>query len=97
MDINAAIDKLGLNANEYTLSQATPPHEIVEWRGSDPQPTNEELEQAWQECLVDQQAAADKETADAAARTAAIAHAKSLGFTDEMIAVMYPNLGAPNE
>jgi hypothetical protein len=27
-----------------------------------------------------------------AARDAAIAHAKSLGFTDEMIAVMYPNL-----
>ena len=30
----------------------------------------------------------------AAARTAAIAHAKSLGFTDEMIAVMYPGLVA---
>jgi hypothetical protein len=33
-----------------------------------------------------------KETATATA--AAIAHAKSLGFTDAMIAVMYPNLGA---
>ena len=42
------------------------------------------------------QAAADKETADAAARDAAIAHAKSLGFTDEMIAVMYPSLGVAN-
>ena len=31
---------------------------------------------------------------DAAARLAAIAHAKSLGFTDEMITVMYPNLGS---
>ena len=40
------------------------------------------------------QAAADKAAADAAARDAAIAHAKSLGFTDEMIAVMYPNLNA---
>lgn len=30
--------------------------------------------------------------ASAAAREAAIAHAKSLGFTDEMIAVMYPGL-----
>ena len=39
-----------------------------------------------------EQAAADKEAADAAARDAAIAHAKSLGFTDEMIAVMYPGL-----
>jgi hypothetical protein len=39
-----------------------------------------------------EQAAADKAAADAAARSAAIAHAKSLGFTDEMIAVMYPGL-----
>ena len=39
-----------------------------------------------------EKAAADKEAADAAARAAAIAHAKSLGFTDEMIAVMYPGL-----
>jgi hypothetical protein len=31
---------------------------------------------------------------EAAARLAAITHAKSLGFTDEMIAVMYPNLGS---
>jgi len=31
---------------------------------------------------------------EAAARLAAIAHAKSLGFTDEMISVMYPNLGS---
>jgi hypothetical protein len=35
-----------------------------------------------------------KEAADKAAREAAIEHAKSLGFTDAMIAVMYPNLGA---
>jgi hypothetical protein len=35
-----------------------------------------------------------KEAADKAAREAAIDHAKSLGFTDAMIAVMYPNLGA---
>jgi hypothetical protein len=40
---------------------------------------------------------AAKAAADAAATEAAIAHAKSLGFTDEMIAVMYPNLGAGNE
>ena len=35
-----------------------------------------------------------KVEADAAARTAAVAHAKSLGFTEEMIAVMYPSLGS---
>jgi len=39
-----------------------------------------------------EKAALDKEAADKAARDAAIAHAKSLGFTDEMIAVMYPGL-----
>lgn len=41
-----------------------------------------------------EKAEADKIKADEAARTAAIAHAKSLGFTDAMIAVMYPNLGS---
>jgi hypothetical protein len=41
-----------------------------------------------------EKAEADKAAADQAATEAAIAHAKSLGFTDEMIAVMYPNLGA---
>lgn len=38
------------------------------------------------------QAADDKAAQLTAARQAAIEHAKSLGFTDEMIAVMYPNL-----
>lgn len=38
--------------------------------------------------------AAAKATADAATTAAAVAHAKSLGFTDEMIAVMYPNLAS---
>ena len=41
--------------------------------------------------------AAAKAESDAAATAAAIAHAKSLGFTDAMIAVMYPNLGAQND
>lgn len=48
---------------------------------------------------ADVQAAADAEAAaeafeaeQDAARQAAIDHAKSLGFTDAMIAVMYPNL-----
>jgi hypothetical protein len=41
-----------------------------------------------------EKAETEKTAADIAARDAAIAHAKSLGFTDEMIAVMYPNLGA---
>ena len=36
--------------------------------------------------------AAVKAQADAQATAAAVEHAKSLGFTDAMIAVMYPNL-----
>jgi hypothetical protein len=43
-----------------------------------------------------EQAEVDKAAADAAAIAASIAHAKSLGFTEEMISVMYPNLGAGN-
>lgn len=39
-------------------------------------------------------AAAAAAAAQASAAEAAIAHAKSLGFTDEMIAAMYPNLVA---
>ena len=57
--------------------------------------TPEEAEQVIKDAQ-DAQAAADaaaaKAAADAKARDAAIAHAKSLGFTDAMIAVMYPNL-----
>lgn len=57
--------------------------------------TPEELAQRTADIAAAQAAAkaeADKVKADAAARTAAIEHAKSLGFTDAMIAVMYPNL-----
>ena len=42
-----------------------------------------------------EKAETDKATADADATAAAVAHAKSLGFTDAMIAVMYPALIEP--
>jgi hypothetical protein len=51
-----------------------------------------QLEADQAESAAAAQAAADKAAADAFARDAAIAHAKTLGFTDAMIAVMYPNL-----
>lgn len=47
MDINLAIDHLGLNANSYKLTQSVPPHSIVEWNGPDPQPTEAELQAAY--------------------------------------------------
>jgi hypothetical protein len=59
--------------------------------------TPEELEQR----KIDEKTAKDRakqqaaeEARQAEARAAAIAHAKTLGFTDEMIAVMYPGLTA---
>lgn len=59
------------------------------------EPTTDEVAQLdadFAEAQAAAQAQAAKEAADKAARGAAIAHAKSLGFTDQMIAVMYPNL-----
>ena len=47
MDINIAIDRLGLNANRYKLTQSVPPHSIVEWNGPDAQPTEVELQSAY--------------------------------------------------
>jgi len=49
MDINQCIDQLGLNTNTYRLDKSDPPHKIIEWTGSDPQPTQSELENAWTE------------------------------------------------
>ena len=57
--------------------------------------TPAEAEQIMKDAQDAQRAAdaeAAKAAADAKARDAAIKHAKSLGFTDEMIAVMYPGL-----
>lgn len=59
--------------------------------------TPEEQAQHEADLAAAQAAQAEKEAKEAeaaAATAAAIAHAKSLGFTDAMIAVMYPNLGA---
>lgn len=59
--------------------------------------TPKELEQREADRIAFEQAEAElaaKQEADRVAREAAIEHAKSLGFTDQMIAVMYPNLGA---
>lgn len=50
-----------------------------------------EIDQA--NVAAEQASAAAQAQASSEAKKAAIAHAKSLGFTDAMIAVMYPNLG----
>jgi len=64
--------------------------EGIIWHTPDVEPlTTAEVEA---EILRLEKAEADKAATDAAATAAAIAHAKSLGFTDAMIAVMYPTL-----
>ena len=77
--------------SEWVLDGET--YEGLIWLSNTARPSLPEIEAAAEAAA---QAAADKEAADAAARDAAIAHAKSLGFTDEMIAVMYPSLGVAN-
>ena len=52
MDIYLAIDYLGLNANTYKLTQSVPPHTIVEWSGPDAQPTDAELQTAYDAAVV---------------------------------------------
>jgi hypothetical protein len=52
MDINIALYHLGLNANSYRLTQSVPPHSIVEWNGPDAQPTEAELQAAYDAAIA---------------------------------------------
>lgn len=47
MDISICLDRLGVKPDQLRLSQSVPPHTIVEWIGGDPQPTEAELQAAW--------------------------------------------------
>ena len=62
------------------------------WVSSTKKPTEAELEAAWPKAQAAQEAAAATAAKNAAD---AIAHAKSLGFTDAMISAMYPGLVIP--
>jgi hypothetical protein len=66
--------------------------ETVERDRTPEEQAQREADLAAAEAAAAEAAAIAEQTAQATA--AAIAQAKSLGFTDEMIAVMYPNLGA---
>lgn len=69
--------------------------ENIIWHTEGVQPlTQQEVED---EMIRLQQEEDNKIAAQQKAREDAIAHAKSLGFTDEMIAVMYPGLIGGNE
>ena len=69
-----------LDGNEYAG---------LTWLSDTPKPTDAQLIAAWPKAQAAQEAAAATAAANAAA---AIAHAKSLGFTDAMISAMYPAL-----
>lgn len=49
MDIDYAlcVDLLGLNGNQFKLSQSIPPHTLTAWSGPNPQPTEAECAEVW--------------------------------------------------
>ena len=69
-----------LDGNEYAG---------LTWLSDTPKPTDAQLIAAWPQAQAAQAAAAAANAKNAAD---AIAHAKSLGFTDAMISAMYPAL-----
>lgn len=46
MDLNIILGRIRPEAN-YRLSRATPPHKIIEWRGSGTPPTQNQLQTEW--------------------------------------------------
>ena len=47
MNIPACLEWLNVKPEVLTLSDSVPPHTIVRWEGGDPQPTEAELQAAW--------------------------------------------------
>ena len=89
IDVATAISKLRPNAQFVMIDQDI---DNIIWHTEGVEPLTTAEVQA--EVARLEQVVADKEAAEQAARDASIAHAKSLGFTDDMIAVMYPGLSA---
>ena len=47
MNIPICLERLGAKPEVLSLSDSVPPHTIVRWEGGDPQPTEAELQAAW--------------------------------------------------
>ena len=86
-EIVAGLMQLGFNSG-WALSDNDYDNLLL-WEHDEPKPSIENIRTA---AAMAATAAAAKETATTEARAAALIHARSLGFTDEMIAVMYPGL-----
>lgn len=50
--IQYLVDNSGLNVESYGLTQSIPPHTIQHWDGPDPQPTESELQAAYDIAVV---------------------------------------------
>ena len=56
MDVAICLNRLGVKPEILSLNQAHAPNHIIRWIGGDTQPTEAELEAAWQEHLAEQAA-----------------------------------------
>ena len=56
MDIPICLERLGVKPEILSLSDSVPPHTIVRWEGGDPQPTEAELQAAWDAYVAEQNA-----------------------------------------
>ena len=52
MDTKIALMELGLTNNEFHLTKSDAPNSIFKWFGPDPEPTQEQLEAAWESFLA---------------------------------------------
>jgi len=46
-DIGICIEKMGLSVQYVAFNSPVPPHQITNWEGSDPEPTDAELQTVW--------------------------------------------------
>ena len=56
MDVAICLDRLGVKPEILNLNQAQAPNYITRWIGGDPQPTEAELQAAWDEYLLEKAA-----------------------------------------
>ena len=53
MDVRRALKELGVSPeNVYTVTQSNAPNAIDKWFGPDPQPTEDELNTAWNAYVI---------------------------------------------
>jgi len=55
-DVAICLNRLGVKPEIITLNQSSAPNYIVRWIGGDPQPTQDQLQDAWDEYVAEQNA-----------------------------------------